>query len=102
MDEIQIIIYDKAGGEGKKYFSQTDTISKMKVYDSISREYSDDKIKRICIQYPPIEVSTLDKGKIIEPIDLVVIDDSDDDSDKLSKLKEELGKCDGRSGYCKL
>ncbi len=88
MDGIQIIIYDKAGGEGKKYFSPTDAISKMEVYDSISQEYSDDKIKRICIQYPPIKVSTLDKGKIIKPIDPVIIDASD----KLSKLKEELGK----------
>ena len=95
IDKIQIIIYDKTGGEGKEYFSPTDTISKMEVYDSISQEYSDNKIKRICIQCPPKEVSTLDKGKIIEPIDPVIIDDSDDDSDKLSKLKEELGKYDG-------
>lgn len=92
MDGIQIIIYDKAGGEGKDYFSRTDTISKMEVYDRISQEYSDDRIKRIRIQYPPIKVSTLDKGEIIESIDPVIIGDSDDDSDKLSKLKEELGK----------
>ena len=88
MDKIQIIIYDKAGGEGKDYFSRTDTISKMEVYDRISQEYSDDRIKRIRIQYPPIKVSTLDKGEIIESIDPVIIGDSD----KLSKLKEELGK----------
>lgn len=88
MDKIQIIIYDKAGGEGKDYYSSTDTISKMEVYDNILQEYSNDGIKRIRIQYPPIEVSTLDKGKIIKPIDPVIIDASD----KLSKLKEELGK----------
>lgn len=92
MDEIQIIIYDKAGGEGKKYFSPTDAISKMEVYDSISQEYSNDKIEKICIKFDPIKIDTLDRGKVVKPIDSVVIDDSDDDSDKLSKLKEELGK----------
>ena len=69
MDKIQIIIYDKAGGEGKKYFSPTDTISKMKVYDSISQEYSNDKIEKICIKFDPIEIDTLDRGKVVEPID---------------------------------
>lgn len=88
MDKIQIIIYDKDGGEGKKYFSPTDTISKMKVYDSISQEYSNDKIEKICIEFDPIEIDTLDRGKVVKPIDSAVIDDSD----KLSKLKEELGK----------
>lgn len=88
MDKIQIIIYDKAGGEGKEYFSPTDAISKMEVYDSISQEYSNDKIEKICIKFDPIETDTLDRGKVVEPIDSVVIDDSD----KLSKLKEELGK----------
>lgn len=46
------------------------------------------KSKKICIKFDPIETDTLDRGKVVEPIDSVVIDDSD----KLSKLKEELGK----------
>lgn len=87
MKRIRITVYTSTGGV-RKYSSFTDARDKIEVYNRISQECSNDKIEKICIKSDPIETDTLDRGKVVEPIDSVVIDDSD----KLSKLKEELGK----------